>query len=112
MVDNEGYIDIHNHVKQYSKFKNRLEKEGCIVSENTKVILEYLRQSELGKTIKKGQKKIVGTARNYRVAGILMLMSDEWFKKPFNEVTVHDMEKFIGKLQSGEIKSNRGKIYK
>ncbi len=108
----EDKVDIHHMDKYYERAKDRLSKDSSLHPENQKLILQYLRDSELGKTIKKGQKKKIDSGRNLRTAGILKLMDAEWFKKPFEDVTVKDMENFILKLEKGKITSNRGTPFK
>ena len=105
-------IDIHKFEHLYNRCKEKIENDSSLIPENKKFILSYLRDSELGKTIKKGQKKKIGSGRNLRVAGILKIASEVWFQKPFDIVTVKDMENFILKLEKGEIKNAYGTSYK
>lgn len=105
-------IDIHGFDHLYDQFKKKLVRDNSLHPRNKEIILNYLRDSELGKTIKKGQKRKIGNARNTRVAGILKQMDNDWFKKPFDEVTIKDMEDFILALENGNILSNRGTPYR
>ncbi len=105
-------IDIHGFEQMYERCKVNIEKDKTLIPKNKEFILAYLRDSELGKTIKKGQKKKIGSGRNLRVAGILKIASQEWFKKPFDKVTVKEMEDLVLKLEKGEIKSAYGTSYK
>ena len=105
-----GKIDIHHFERQYAAVKDKISSNSTLF--NKDVILQYLRDSELGKTIKKGQKKKVGIARNLKVAGVLLLADKQWFHEPFKDVTVQEMENFVLALDNGEIKSNRGTPYK
>lgn len=105
------YIDIHNQDKYYENKLRKIQRDKNLSATNKKLILQYLRDSELGKTIKKGQRRKIGAGRNLQAASILMLMSKEWFKKDLDKVIVKDMEGFILDLDRGRIKSNRGKPY-
>ncbi|MFH1181474.1 MAG: site-specific integrase [Candidatus Woesearchaeota archaeon] len=104
-------IDIHHHERQYESTKEQLEKDTALIPENRQFILAYLRDSELGKTIKKGQKRKIGPGRNIRAAGILKLMDKEWFRKPYDKITVKEMEDYILNLERGQIKSDRKTAY-
>lgn len=104
-------IDVYGINRKYINYKARIENDSTIIPKNRELILKYLRDSELGKTILKGQKKKIGNARNLRVISILRNMDNLWFRKPFDEVTVYDMEEFVLALENGKIKSKTEKPY-
>ncbi|MFH1683131.1 MAG: site-specific integrase [Candidatus Woesearchaeota archaeon] len=104
-------IDIHNMDRVYADCKRKIERDSSLHPRNREIILQYLRDSELGKTIKKGQKRKIGSARNVRVAGLLKQMDNCWFKKPLDQITTREMEDFILRLENGIIVSNKGKPY-
>lgn len=104
-------IDIHNYGKRYEALKRKLRKDASLNPRNKQLILDYLRDSELGKTIWKGQKRKIGPARNLRVGLILLQMDRQWFQKPFDKITVKEMEDFILGIETGKIKNARGKPY-
>jgi len=106
----EEKLDIHNSEKYYPGLIQRLKQDKSILKENKDLILEFLRDCELGKTIKKGQKKKIHTIRLLRLAYALMQLS-RWFNKPFSKVTQKDMENFILKLENGKIKTKKGKSF-
>lgn len=103
-------IDPYNRAEQYARRKAHIAEDASLHPENRRIILQYLRDCELGKTIRKGQKKKIGPARNLRVTCWLYLL-DRWFRKPFPKITTREMEDFILKLEAGQIKSNREKPY-
>ncbi len=103
-------IDVHNLEKQYENFKEKISKSTTLNIKNKETILKYLRDSELGKTILKGQKRTIGAGRNVRVAGIL-LQFDAYFKRPFEDITSKEMEDLIYSLDKGTYLSSHGKSY-
>ncbi len=108
--EEEEFIDIHKNEKYYQNKLKKLQKDKGLSERNKEIILRYLRESELGKTIKKGQKKKIGAGRNLQVAGWLNLMT-KWFKKDLDKVTEKDMEKLVYDLDKGIIKSRYHKPY-
>lgn len=104
-------IDIQKAEERYSILLPKIKHDESILPENRKIILRFLRDAELGKTIRHAEKKKIGYGRLLRVHGILKLMSTHWFQKPFTQVTTHDMEMFVLKLEKGRIHSKRGKPY-
>lgn len=118
---NEQPKDIHYIGRTYSGVLKQLEcghkttkkgnQELDISSRNRETLLRFLIDGEIGKTIKKGQKKKIGKGRLLRLSGIIKNL-DRWFDhKPFEEVTQAEMEKFILGLERGEIKQKNGKPY-
>jgi integrase len=85
----------------------KIEADENLSKRNKEIILKYLRDSELGKTVRKGQKREIAAGRNLQVAGMLMKMSQEWFKKDLDTVSQKDMEKFVLDLNNGRITTSR-----
>ncbi len=107
----DDFIDIH---KRDVYFRNKLRKirnDDELSARNKEIILRYLRESELGKTIRKGSKRKIGSGRNLQVAGILNLMAKVWFGKDLDAVTDKDMERFVTRLDRGQLKSRLGTPY-
>ena len=108
MIKNLNGLDLDAREKhKEAKIINDTE----LSKKNKELILRYLRESRLGKTIKKGQKKIIGPGRNLQAMGMLNLMCKDWFKKDLDKVTDKDMETFILKLDQGKILSKLNKPY-
>lgn len=103
--------DIHRIEQRYDTAIRSIEKDKGIIKENKEIILQFLRDCELGKTIKGRQKKKIGKGRLLRASSILKSMSKEWFRIPINKVTQPEMERFISDLDSGKILSRKGKPY-
>ena len=91
--------------------KLRTEKIQLLVPENKELILQFLRDAEIGRTIFKGQKRKIKPGRLQRMLGLLLKMDREWLKKPFNEVSEDDMSDFILNLERGIIRSSKGEPY-
>ena len=91
--------------------KLRIGKTTILIPENKELILQFLRDAEIGRTILKGQKRKIKPGRLQRMLGLLLKMDREWLKKPFNEVSEDDMSNFILNLERGIIKSSKGDPY-
>lgn len=103
--------DIHKIEQRYSSALQTIESDNNLIKENKATILKFLRDCELGKTIKGRQKKKIGKGRLLRASSILKSMSRDWFKKPFEGVAQEDMENFISNLENGKILSSKGTPY-
>jgi len=97
-MEQEGRIDIHHRERQYdSNLKSLMEnREMC--SKNKKFILDFLADCEAGKTLRGRQKKKIGHSRLTRIIDILKRF-DQWFNKPFNELSQEDLELVITNLE-------------
>jgi len=107
----EKFYDIHRLDKYFENKLDIIREDNDLSSRNKDIILKYLKDSEIGKTIRKGQKKQIGSGRNLQVAGFLMKMANEWFKKDLDKVTQEDMESFIYNLDKGKLFSRFNKPY-
>jgi len=101
-------LDIHGIKEQYVTALDRFNKDKTILSENKKLILEFIRDAELGKTIKNKAKKKIGEARLTKYLYRLRDLS-KYFKKPFTKITQKDMERFIYALEKNKIKGKKFK---
>lgn len=93
--------------KYYNRKLERIKNDKELSKRNREIILRYLKESALGKTIRKGQKKEIGIGRNLQVAGFLTRMCKDWFKKDLDKVIQDDMEKFILDLNSDKITTSK-----
>ncbi len=108
-------IDIHNRKNQYLNAVQKLETDTSMNKQNKLLILKFIRDCKLGKTLKKRQKKRIGVARRLKYIQILKKIS-AWLDKPFDKVEQEDIEKIIEALDDDkfkyEVKSNTGKLLK
>jgi integrase len=108
----EEIIRLQNPEKYYNALeKLRTEKISLLIPENKELIMQFLNDAEIGRTILKGQKRKIKPGRLQRMLGLLLKMDREWLKKPFNEVSEDDMGNFILNLERGIIKSSKGEPY-
>lgn len=108
LVYKEGKIDIHGRLSQYQRSLQKLESDEHMAPENRDLILEFVRDCSLGKTIRKGMKKKIGPARCQKYISILSRLSEE-FGKSFALIEQADMERVVMKLEDGRVLSRGGK---
>ena len=72
-----------------------------LIPQNREIILRFIRDCRLGKTLKRRQKKSIGVARCLKYIQILKKLS-RWLNKPFDEVTQKDMERLIENLENDQ----------
>lgn len=105
-----GKIDIHHRQVKFEQSLNRLKKNKEINLTNKNIILSFIRDCGLGKTVIGKAKKKIGPARCSKYIRILLQLS-EFFKKSFDEITQLDMENFVEKLENNKIRTIKGKPY-
>ena len=105
--------DIHHRKRQYLRSLNSIENDKIIVKRNRELILKFVRDCRLGKTLRKRQKKRIGVARCQKYIDILRKVSF-WLDKPFDQVKQEDMERIIEALEDDKytyaIKGKNGRI--
>lgn len=111
-MEHENETDIYKFNKYLENKEQKIVRDKGLNPRNKELILRYLKESKLGKTVLKGQKRSIGAGRNIQVAGFLMRMATEWFKgKDLDKITAQDMENFVLKLDQGQIINNDKKPY-
>ena len=98
-MENREKKDIHHRNRSYKTALGKLETDTDIVLRNKELILQFIRDCRLGKTLKGRQKKSIGTARCLKYIHILKKIS-RWLDKPFDEVSQADMERLIENLEN------------
>jgi len=101
-------IDIHNREKNYKTQIKKFKRD--VNNGNRELLLEYLRDCELGKTIKNRAKKKIGVGRRAKILGSLSRISD-WIKKPFTNLTQEELESFILDLERDKYKKKDGQNF-
>ena len=81
----EGKIDIHQRQLKLQRYLDRFTGDDSVISENKKLILDFIRDCSLGKTVKGRAKKKIGAGRCLKYLGILRQLSS-WFDKLFGQV--------------------------
>ena len=100
-------IDIHAINKKYEKALLKLEKDKSILPGNREIISRFLRDAELGKTVKNREKKKISPGRCLKCLVLLRKVS-EWLNKDFDKVTQEDMERLIVDVEKDRIKTVKG----
>jgi len=106
----EGKIDIHSRTQKYRKALDRLKEDKVINTENKNLILDFIHDCALGKTILGKCKKKIGPSRCLKYLGILRQISDA-FGTSFNQVNQKDMETYIQDLENDKYKTYFGSPY-
>jgi len=106
----EGKIDIHNREEQFVKALEKLKEDTGLYPENRKLILAFIRDCRLGKTLKGRAKKKIGSARCLKYIRILRYL-DKWFSKQFDDMLERDMEHFICGLDADQIQSTQNRPF-
>lgn len=97
----EGKIDIYDIENRYRVRLENFQKDKA--NKNKDFILDFLRDCELGKTVKNRGKKKIGTATRLKSLIYLDRIS-RWVGKPFNQITQNEFEEFILDLERGKFK--------
>lgn len=103
-------IDIHNIRNRFSVAVENLKTNKKISNRNRDFILKFLRDAELGKTIRKRQKKKIGPARLHKYIGVLKTL-DSWLGKDYDKASEEDMERIILALEKDDYMSKKGKPF-
>jgi integrase len=109
-IHEEGKIDIHKRNLQLARALERFRTVQDTDVTNKQLILQFLSDCSLGKTVIGRSKKKIGPARCLKYLNILKQLS-RWFAKPFSDVGQQDMEAFILRLESDQILSACGKAF-
>ncbi len=105
-----GKIDVHKNKESYETAVASLEADTNLSARNKEFIQRFLRDAELGKTIKQGAKKKIGVARRLKYIGSLKTFAS-WANKDFDKMGQDDMEKVISNLENDRITAKSGKPY-
>ncbi len=81
-----------------------------LLAANRGLLDHFLRDAELGKTIKKRAKKKIGALRLLKYLQDLKKL-DAYFQKPLDKVTQPEMEAFITDLEKGRYTQKNGRPY-
>ncbi len=103
-------IDVHKKEAYYQKSLKNFESDPKIILENKLLILDFLRDCELGKTVRNKSKKKIGVAKRQKY---LDLLKDfvKWSNKPFKDIDIKDMERIILALDRNVYKKKNGKPF-
>lgn len=105
-----GKIDIHQREKRYLQALAILETDDIILGDNKQLIIQFLRDCALGKTLLGRSKKRIGAGRCLKYLGLLKFISSS-MAKPFNDINQSDMEQFVEKLEGNRIVKRNGQPF-
>lgn len=105
-----GKIDVHHHVASFESAVESLRNDSSLSRRNRELILDFLRDAELGKTVRSGQKKKLGVSRRLKYIVILKTFAS-WAIKDFDKLNQADMERIVSALENDKVKSRSGKPY-
>lgn len=92
------FIDIHNAKESFEKTIEGIRKNKSIITKNRELILRFINDARTGKTVKDRAKKKISYSRCMKYAYGLKRFSN-WFGKPFDSITLKDMERVINWLE-------------
>lgn len=105
----EDKIDIHNTDRVYETALKKFEADEGINPKNRELILKFLWDCKVGKTIKARTRKKLGKRRILKYLFLIKRIAG-WLGKPLNEVSQEEMERFVSNIEEGFYK-NKGKEY-
>ena len=103
------YIEIGYAKRGFESAKARFKADRSVSPRNKEILLSFLRDAALGKTIRGRAKKKIGASRllNY-INHLYPLMT--FLDKQLDQVSQDDMERFIEALENDEIRSRAPRI--
>lgn len=105
-----NFIDYRKRGDQYRRSYARFIEDDNVIAENKEIIKKFLRDCELGKTLRGRQKKKISESRCLRLLEYLKSVS-AWMGKPLDKVEEKDMEDFILNLEKDIYRKKNGKPY-
>jgi len=100
----EDKIDIHKTNRVYEAAISKLEVDEIINGRNKELILKFIWDCKIGKTVKGRSKKKIGKLRILKYLYTLKTLSG-WLGKPFDEVTQEEMERLVSNLEENVYKN-------
>jgi site-specific recombinase XerD len=100
----EDKIDIHGREKEYRREMERLESDTSMDARDRQLILNFVWDCKMGKTMAGKCRKVVGKVRTLKYVQNLKFLS-KWVGKPFDQVTQEDMERLVCGLEENIYKT-------
>jgi len=102
-----GILDIHAVTSRIKTCEDTLRHHTSVSDANKEIILHFLRDCELGKTIQHSQKKRIGPARLIKYLLALQQLAI-WVRKDFDKVTQTDMEELVLDIERDRYRKRGG----
>lgn len=96
-------IDIHNAASSYETALARFERDSNVHAANKELILRFLRDCHLGKTVFGRQKKRIQPRRLLKYLYLLRRISYWLGNKDFRSVSQDDVERFIERVDGNRL---------
>lgn len=90
----EDKIDIHKIRERFGRALNKFKSDENINLRNKEIILRFIFECKIGRTIKGKAKKKIGEPRLMKYLYMLKTLSG-WLNKPFDEVNQEELEKLV-----------------
>ena len=101
-------LDIHKETMKYERRLKTLKEDKTINQENKKIILNFIKDCELGKV--SGQQ--CSPNRILKYIYLLTRINQFFENKPFDKLRVDDIERVISDLRKGKYKKQRVNLVK
>ncbi|MCG3141123.1 MAG: Tyrosine recombinase XerD [Anaerolineae bacterium] len=105
-----GKIDIHSFADRMKTYEERLRHHSAITETNKKLIFDFLRDCELGKTVLHSQKKQIGIARLLKYIQTLTQLAG-WIQTDFDKITQAEMETLVLAIEKDRHTRKDGKPF-
>jgi site-specific recombinase XerD len=100
----EEFIDIHHSAHEYELAVARLKGDAQVSQRNKELVMSFLRDAALGKTVLRKAKKKIGFSRmiNYlkHLRPVIVFL-----RKDLDQVTQEDLERLVEALETDQIRS-------
>ncbi len=101
-------IDIHDTTAQYERALINFERDTTVCEENRQYILRFLRDCQLGKTVRGRQKTKISERRLLKYIYLLRRINHWLGNKDLRQITQDDMEQFIARLERNALTHSDG----
>jgi site-specific recombinase XerD len=102
--------DIHNRAHQYACACANINNDASIPDRSRTLILRFLDDCALGKTVLHRKKKRIGPGRLIKYALDLSCVA-RWLNKPLDKAEMQDMEMLIRGLDTDQFRKRDGRPY-
>jgi len=103
----EDKIDIHGLERGYDVAIDSLMKDPDLDERSRELIVKFVWDCKLGKTLKGKAKKKIGKSRIVKYIYMLRIIS-RWFGKPFDEVGQEEMDRLVSNLEENVYQKKNG----
>jgi len=106
----EEYIDVRDVQGGYDRARRRFEKSNEISKKNKELVIRFLDDAAIGKTLLGRAKKKIGPGRLHSFITHLSTLI-VFMKKDLDQLEQADMERFVRALEQDEIRSKRKELW-